>query len=118
MIKNIVNIFLFIAAVLLSPLLYIGFFYQIITKFGYTSRYLGNVAFIIDIFGNVVCGQLFNDTLRKEGGYRFGYYKDTISYVLGRNHAYGTLTNAGKVVRLILNSIDKDHCEKAYMNKR
>lgn len=115
---SVVKILLFIAALLLSPLLIFGFSYTVLTKFGYTARYLKRVAFVIDIAGNVICGQLFNDLLRKQDGYKFGYYKDTISYVLGRNHEYKKLTKLGNIIRIILDTIEKDHCKKAFLNKQ
>lgn len=63
----------------------------------------------IDIFGNVVAAQLFNDTLTKKNGYRFGRRGETISSVIGKNYKTDTLTVAGKGLRKILDFIDPDH---------
>jgi len=115
--KAIINILLFIVSICLSPLLFLSFSYTIVTKFSYTARYLKRIAFIIDIFGNVTCGQLFNDVLKKQNGYKFGYYKDTISYVLGRNEHDNTLTLCGVFVKNCLNLFEKNHCKKAFENK-
>ena len=67
----------------------------------------------IDLFGNVIGAGLFNDTLRKEDGYKFGRRGETISSVLGKNHRDRTLTSTGRILRKILDFIEKDHCLKS-----
>jgi hypothetical protein len=67
----------------------------------------------IDQLGNVVCEHLFNVTLIKKNGYKFGNEDVTISHVLGINEQRDTLSNAGKMLALLLNTIDKDHNQKA-----
>ena len=54
--------------------------------------------------------ELFNDILIKIGGYKFGNRQETISSVLGKNQRSNTLTRAGRILRFILDFIDKDHC--------
>lgn len=68
----------------------------------------------VDQYGNVVCGELFNDSLKTKAGiYRFGYIYQTISAVLGHNETAGTLSGAGVMLCAILNRIDRKHTQKA-----
>jgi hypothetical protein len=71
--------------------------------------YFWRVALSIDQTGNVVCGKLFDLTLRKPNGYSFGEVDRTISYALGRNKLMNTLTNTGKALDWLLDIIDKEH---------
>ena len=74
------------------------------------------IAHTIDILGNIVCGDLFNITLIKHGGYRFGVKTETISSVLGKNKLTNTLTRTGLLLASLLDSIDKNHCIKSIQN--
>lgn len=67
-------------------------------------------AYSIDQFGNVIASELFNDVLIKKGGYKFGNPDETISSVMGKNYRDNTLTSAGKVLRVVLDTIDENHC--------
>jgi hypothetical protein len=71
--------------------------------------YFWRVALSIDQTGNVVCGKLFDLTLRKPNGYSFGEVDRTISYALGRNKLMNTLTKTGKALDWLLDIIDKEH---------
>jgi len=71
--------------------------------------YFWRVALSIDQTGNVVCGKLFDLTLRKKEGYAFGEVDRTISYALGRNKIMNTLTKTGKALDWLLDIIDKEH---------
>jgi hypothetical protein len=71
--------------------------------------YLWRVALSIDQTGNVVCGKLFDLTLRTKDGYAFGEVDRTISYALGRNKLMNTLTKTGKALDKLLDIIDKEH---------
>lgn len=71
-----------------------------------------SMAEAFDRFGNVVCGELFNATLQKNG-YAFGGDKETISSALGRNQQQKTLTGTGKFVVWVLCRFQKDHCIKS-----
>ena len=71
--------------------------------------YFWRVALSIDQTGNVVCGKLFDLTLRKPNGYSFGEVDRTISYALGRNKLMNTLTKTGKALDWVLDIIDKEH---------
>jgi len=106
---------LLITAIAISVIILpIGFSYQIISSlFRAVNEYLFKVSKSIDQLGNVVCRDLFNDTLIKKGGYRFGNEDVTISHVLGKNEETKTLSILGKGLAWILNTIDKDHNKKA-----
>jgi hypothetical protein len=67
----------------------------------------------IDRFGNSNLRTLFNLTLIKENGYKFGKIQETISSVLGKNQRDNTLTKTGKILVLILDFISRDHCKKS-----
>lgn len=110
---------LLITAIAISVIILpIGFGYQIISSlFKSVNEYLFKVAKSIDQLGNVVCRDLFNDTLIKKSGYRFGNEDRTISHVLGMNEKTKTLGILGKGLAWILNTIDKDHNRKAIENE-
>ena len=64
----------------------------------------------IDVFGNSQASELFNDALIKEGGYKFGNKQETISSVLGKNERDRTLTWIGKIIRILIDVWNEDHC--------
>jgi len=112
-------ILLLIALCLSVVLLPIGFAFQIITAiFKGIDKYLFRMAKSIDQLGNVVCEHLFNVTLIKKNGYKFGNEDVTISHVLGKNEETNTLSFAGKLLAWLLNTIDKDHNQKAIEYER
>ena len=107
-------ILLIIALILSVVLLPVGFAFQVVTTFfRHINRYLFTIAKSIDQLGNVVCADLFNYTMIKKDGYRFGNEDVTISHVLGVNKKINTLTYTGKLLSNFLNLIEKDHVEKA-----
>ena len=113
------SILLIIALCLSVVLLPIGFAFQIITAlFKAIDKYLFRIAKSIDQLGNVVCEHLFNVTLIKKNGYKFGNEDVTISHVLGKNEETNTLSGAGKLLAWLLNTIDKDHNQKAIEYER
>jgi 8-oxo-dGTP diphosphatase len=69
-----------------------------------------SIATSIDASGNVVCKDLFNLTLIKKGGYKFGKRKETISSALGKNQRDKTLTGLGRLVVFVLDKIEANHC--------
>ena len=75
--------------------------------------YFKSSAFNLDRFGNSEFRTLFNLTLKKKEGYKFGNMEETISSVLGKNQRDNTLSFAGKVLVFILDTIDKNHCKKS-----
>jgi len=109
------GLILLITAIAISVIIIpIGFSYQIISfLLRAINEYLFKVAKSIDQLGNVVCRDLFNDTLIKKGGYKVGNEDVTISHVLGMNEKTKTLSILGKGLSWILNTIDKDHNRKA-----
>ena len=107
-------ILLIIALCLSVVLLPIGFAFQIVTAlFKAIDKYLFRIAKSIDQLGNVVCEHLLNVTMIKKNGYKFGFEDVTISHVLGMNEKTNTLSGAGKILAWLLNTIDKDHNQKA-----
>lgn len=64
----------------------------------------------IDMFGNVIGADLFNDIFITKDGYKFGKRGETISSVLGKNQLNDTLTIWGNRLRKILDFIETDHC--------
>jgi len=112
-------ILLIIALLLSVVLLPVGFAFQVVTTFfRHINRYLFTIAKSIDQLGNVVCADLFNYTMIKKDGYRFGNEDVTISHVLGVNKKINTLTFTGKLLANFLNLIDKQHVEKAIEYER
>ena len=72
----------------------------------------------IDIFGNVVCAELFNSTLiSKNSNHMFGNYGETISEVIGWNKKFNTLSKCGIHLDNILNFFDKNHSLNSIKNK-
>ena len=81
---------------------------------GYLSNAATTLALSIDLMGNVIVRDLMNRALIKgESRYEFGNYRETISSVLGKNKALGTLTGSGRALANLLNRIDPGHVERA-----
>lgn len=97
----------FIAWILVFPLTLIN--YAVVRSGGYFL----STALSLDIWGNREFRTLFNATLIKPNGYKFGIQGETISSVLGKNKLKGTLSTTGKVLAFILDTIDKNHCIKS-----
>lgn len=76
-------------------------------------NYFRQSAVNIDKFGNSEFRTLFNLTLIKKEGYKFGNPNETISSTLGKNEKDNTLSSVGKGLVWLLNLIDKDHCKKS-----
>lgn len=110
------GILLFIIALILTLVLCpIGLVYSLLKMFlVFFSKLLLLVAIGMNRIGNVVCADLFNDTLiKKDSEHKFGDLKETISRVLGLNKRKGTLTKLGKFVADTLNKLHKKHVENA-----
>ena len=82
-------------------------------KQGLSNAYFKETAIDIDKFGNRNFRTFLNATMKIKGGYMFGNVNETISSALGKNQRAGTLTKFGKVICKILDTIDKNHCEKS-----
>jgi hypothetical protein len=112
-------ILLLIALCLSVVLLPVGFAFQlIVTSSRSLNSYLFTIAKSIDQLGNVICAEFFNYILIKRNGYKFGYEDVTISHVLGVNKRFNNLTYTGKALAWLLNTIEKDHVEKAIEYER
>lgn len=77
------------------------------------NEYFTAIAIMIDILGNVLAQDLFDDILIKKEGYKFGNNKETISKVLGMNEIKGTLKPVGQWLVNVLNRIEENHCINA-----
>ena len=76
--------------------------------------YFLDTAINIDRFGNREFRFSLNKYLIKENSpFKFGDINETISSVLGKNQRFGHLTKFGKIICLILDTIDENHCEKS-----
>jgi len=80
------------------------------------NGYFLDEAVSIDIHGNRSMRALWNSTMRKSNGYRFGREGETISSALGKNQRDGTLSFVGKLLAGLLDLLDKDHCRKSIKN--
>lgn len=76
--------------------------------------YFLDTAINIDRFGNREFRFSLNKYLiKKNSPFRFGNIEETISSVLGKNQRFGYLTKFGKIICLILDFLDENHCEKS-----
>ncbi len=71
----------------------------------------------IDQFGNSSCSTTLQLLLTKPIAHPFGDEDDTASYVIAQNRELGTLTKFGRFIAWILEKLDKDHLNKAILNK-
>lgn len=118
--NRILQVLLFIVAVIL--MIVVGLFctvllilLSIITEGN--QDYFLRLALGIDQFGNVFISPFANIAMRKKGGARFGDPEEKISSVLGKLYVKGKLTALSSLIRVVLDSLDKDHCVKAINNK-
>jgi hypothetical protein len=102
-----------IAYILLLPLSFLNYIVVVFTAKDHAKGYFRSTAVNMDKFGNREFRALWNKTLRKSGGYKFGNIHETVSSALGKNERDGTLSKTGKALAWILNFIDKDHCKKS-----
>lgn len=101
--------FLFILAyTLYLPLTFINF---LVVK--NKKGYFRSSALAIDKLANREFRTLWNKTLKKKDGYRFGAENETISSALGRNIQKQTLTKVGDILVFILT---EKHCIEAIDN--
>lgn len=103
------GVILFIVAyILFLPLSIINF------MFVRNKGYFKSSAINIDKFGNREFRTCLNKSLiNSNSPFEFGSIDETISSVLGKNKRFGYLTKFGKIICLILDTLDKDHCEKS-----
>lgn len=112
----ILNAVFFALSIIFDPI-----YYLITLKWQTGLNHLGDwfrkMALSIDQFGNASSATILNFLFRKKGGIDFGDEDDSVSYVIGRNYFHGTLSIFGKLIRLILHLIDRDHVRKAISSK-
>ena len=101
-------ILFFIAYLLFLPISFINFLF--VRK----KSYFKDSAVNIDRFAN----REFRTGLKiclitSNSPYQFGDIRETISSVLGKNKRFGYLTKFGKIICIILDALDYDHCEKS-----
>jgi hypothetical protein len=106
----------FIAIILYIPLTVINAI-LVLFKYGWKwktiNAFFYETAIDIDRFANRNFRTLWNETLRKEEGYKFGDERETVSSALGKNKSDNTLTKTGKILCSILDFLDKNHCLKS-----
>jgi hypothetical protein len=106
----------FIAIILYIPLTVINAI-LVLFKYGWKFKTINDffyeTAVDIDRFANRNFRTLWNETLRKEGGYKFGDERETVSSALGKNKRDNTITKTGKILCSILDFLDKNHCLKS-----
>ena len=112
--KLIGNFLLFVLAFVLFPILFFPNFVLVLINGCCASGYFRSTAVSIDRFASGEYRTLWNTIfIKKHIGYKFnGDF--TISYYLGKNEHYGTLSDFGEYFVLFLDLLDKNHCEKAY----
>jgi len=112
-----INLVLLLLAILLFLIFgTIGFVYSIVWRMMRSaSVYFWQIAIAIDELGNTLCQDLFNNTMRAEGGHKFGNSDETVSYVLGKLKKEDKLLPVGKALAWILNKIDENHVEDAVL---
>ena len=99
---------LIIAWILFLPLSIVNYF-CVKNKRGYFKQSALN----LDKYGNREFRAFFNLYFRTENGYLFGNERETISSALGKNERDGTLSKIGKVMVMILDKLDKNHCKNS-----
>jgi hypothetical protein len=109
------GILLTIIAIIISAVLVpIGMLYGIIKHLLGINKKALNIALWIDIGGNVLCAELFNDLLIKNSDINpFGSPYQTISEVLGINNQLLNLTKTGQGLTNLLHYLDPYHVEKS-----
>jgi len=114
-VNPIMGLILFIVSILLLAItgpigIVYGLFYSLFTKyFSGVGAYFLEIAISIDQLGNVIMQHFLNLIWIQKGGYKFGNRDETISSVIGKNLKKNTLTNFGKFLSKILDSLDPNH---------
>lgn len=106
------NILLMFASIILFMVFApIGFVFDIVFSYKSFYKICYGVALCVDITGNILMAPLFNVLLITLSGYQFGYPRETISSVLGKNEELGTLQPCGRWLVKVLARFQKNHCE-------
>lgn len=102
------GVILLLVAIVLCVLLFpVGFAIGLIPQ--KRNNYLYDICIGLDQLGNIVCATLFNLFLIKKNTPSFGNPDETISSVIGKNKLNNNLTILGKLLDLLLESLDKNH---------
>lgn len=110
------NLFLSIIAICLFVIIEpISFLFVVVVKKHSAKKYWRSFAVDVDRFGNHQFRTFFNAVLKTADGYPFGDFRETVSSALGKNQRDQTLSRAGKMLVKILDTIDKNHCEKSIL---
>ena len=111
--------FLFILSIIIGCIIIpFGIIYGFIKNLLGISKKSLNMALWVDIGGNVMCSELFNDLLIQNITINpFGNPRQTISEVLGINNQLLNITKTGQVLVNILNYLDPYHVEKTIKMK-
>ena len=78
--------------------------------------YFQSTARNLDIFGASEFRTLWNSILITRNGVKFESDGKTISYYLGANKRQNSLSKFGKIIAFICDFVDKNHCERAFLN--
>jgi hypothetical protein len=100
----------FLTTIKLILLYWLRLLYQVWVVIKQTFLY---VAYLIDLLGNVILGELLESTMSKSPQHLFGRGEITISAALGYLKRRNELTLVGKILCKILNKLDphyEDHC--------
>lgn len=81
-----------------------------------SSSYFFECALAVDILGNVMGQHIWNFIFIAKDGYQFGGRGETMSSVFGKNQRDGTLIFLGKIIVVVLNFFQKDHCLNSITN--
>ena len=110
-----INVLLFVIAVIIFAISFpISIIYIAVDAI---VGLLGRMALSIDLAGNVLLSEPFNDFIITNDGYKFGNRKETISSALGKNQRDGTLTALGENLCNLLDWLDPEHCKKSIDEK-
>lgn len=79
------------------------------------NQWQTDLAYAKDVFGNVLIKYIADIVLIKpNSGHKFGQRGQTISYVIGANKVYNTLTYCGNVLDGVLEFFDPGHSLSAF----
>lgn len=123
---------MFLFSTIFSIIYYLVHFWKVKEAYGKIDKFFYDMAHSVDQFGNVNCQNLFNHVMIKRTHrkavkdtstydhaiyHRFGDVDDTISYILADNKVKGALSPFGSFWGKFLDFVDKDHLQKAIVNK-
>lgn len=98
---------------------WILYWFKLLYQIWVVVKYLINrLAFVIDLLGNVIAGELLEDTVTTKEGTWFGNGKISVSAAIGYEEKRETLVPFGKLMTKILGKVfEKNHSINAYDKK-